>query len=350
MNTIILTGGGTAGHIAPNIALLPYLRNYEVHYCGEKGGMEEKMLSAFPQVTFHALPCIKFRRSLSPANMKVPFVLMSGINKAKKLIKELQPRAVFSKGGYAALPVAIAATKKKIPLVIHESDTSMGLANRLVAKKSKYVCTSFPALAQAYENGFFTGSPIRRELYDGRAENIVRLHRFPANGRPNLLVFGGSQGALALNQALEGALKEICVYFNVLHIAGKHPFDGKNDTYRRIEFCNYMADCYAWADCIVCRAGAGTLAEVTALHKPALVIPLPKSDTSRGDQQQNADYYHKLGMIEVLDQNELTCGNLVAQTTTLLKNRNKLINAMKAAPSSDGTRKIAELLNSFNNL
>ncbi len=347
MKTIILTGGGTAGHIAPNIALLPYLRGYEVHYCGEKGGMEEKMLAAFPEVKFHALPCIKFNRSLSPKNLKIPFVLMKGISQAKKLIRDISPGVVFTKGGYAALPVAIAACKKKVPLVVHESDVSMGLSNRLVAKKAKWVCTSFPSLAEQYKNGMFTGTPIRRELYGGKAENIERKLGLAKNGKPNLLVFGGSQGAKAINTALETALNEMRAYFNILHIAGKHPFEGGADNYRRLEFCDYMADCYAWADLVVCRAGAGTLAEIAALRIPALVIPLPKSDTSRGDQQQNAEYYRSLGVIQVLDQSELTPGTLVAEATALIKKRPALIEASANAPCPDGTRRIAELLNSF---
>ena len=347
MNTIILTGGGTAGHIAPNIALLPYLRNYEVHYCGEKGGMEEKMLAAYPQVTFHALPCIKFCRSLSPKNCKIPFVLLSGVHKAKKLLRELNPIVVFSKGGYAALPVAMAAAKTKIPLIIHESDVSMGLSNKLVAKKAFRVCTSFPALAEQFENGFFTGAPIRKELYEGHAENIRRRYAFPLNGKPNLLVFGGSLGALTINKTLESVLSELCARFNVLHIAGKHAFNGGHEGYRRAEFSDAMADCYAWADYVVCRAGAGTLAEIVALKKPALVIPLPKSDTSRGDQQQNAAYYAQSGVIDVLDQSDLNGDTLVERTVRLCKNREALLSAMRRTPSPDGTRKIADLLVSF---
>lgn len=348
MNTIILTGGGTAGHIAPNIALLPHLRNYEIHYCGAENSMEQKMLSAYHQVTFHALPCIKFHRSISPKNLKIPFVLHSGISKAKKLIKELNPRVVFSKGGYAALPMAMAANKKKVPLVIHESDMSMGLSNRLVAKKSRYVCTSFPSLAEKYENGFFTGTPIRGELYNGRAEAIERKFGFVKNGKKNLLVFGGSQGAKAINDALESVLHEICAYFNVLHIAGKHAYSGTEPNYKRTEFCDCMADCYAWADYAVCRAGAGTLSEITALKIPSLVIPLPKSGSSRGDQQQNADYYRNLGEISVLNQDELTGGTLMSGALNLIKNGGELKRAMIENPSADGTRKIAELLNSFN--
>ncbi len=347
MKTIVLTGGGTAGHIAPNLALLPYLTDYEVHYCGEAGGMEEKMLADFPRVIFHALPCIKLRRSLSPQNLKVPFVLHKGISQAKKLLRALSPAVVFSKGGYAALPVALAAGKLHIPLVVHESDVSMGLSNRLAAKKAHTVCTSFPALAASLRNGKHTGAPIRRELYEGRKDNVLRTFSLPQNNKPNLLVFGGSQGALALNNALEARLADVCARFNVLHIAGKHAFAGDNPWYRRTPFCSAMADCYAWADYVVCRAGAGTLAELVALKKAALVIPLPKSGSSRGDQQQNAAYYASLGCIDVLQQSDLTPDTLYERITALPARKSTLVAAMQKAPSPDGTRAVAEILKSF---
>ena len=348
MNTIVLTGGGTAGHVTPNIALIPYLNGYEIHYCGEEGGIEQQMLTRYPQVIFHPLPCIKFSRSLSPKNLSVPFILGSGIRKAKKLFAEINPKVVFSKGGYAALPAAMAAAKKKIPLVIHESDTSMGLSNRLVARKCRHVCASYPQVADSYPNGFLTGAILRRELYFGKKENVIKKFGMPQNGKPNLLVFGGSIGAVAINKALESALHEICTYFNVLHISGKHDYTGGEPNYRRLEFCDCMQDCYAWADIIVCRAGANTLCEVTALRKPALVIPLPKSKSSRGDQVLNAQYYADLGAIKILPQEKLTCGELVTSTLSLYRDRTSYIAAMEKAPSPDGTRKIASLLNSFN--
>lgn len=344
VKTIIFTGGGTAGHIAPNIALFPYFDDYEIHYCGAANSMEERMLKAYPRVAFHALPCVKLRRSLSVRNCKVPFVLWNGIRQAKKLLREVQPRVVFGKGGYAALPVALAAVKCDVPLVVHESDISMGLSNRLVAKKARWVLSSFPSTARDYESGVFTGTPLRRELYAGKRENVIKAHGFSQDGLPNLLVFGGSQGALALNTALESALDRFCAHFHVLHIAGKHPFAGTHKNYRRVEFTDNMADCYAWADYAVCRAGAGTLAEITALCKPALVIPLPKSGSSRGDQEQNADYYREAGCIEVLPQSELTPETLLARVLSLPARRAELISAMQKAPSPDGTQKIAQML------
>lgn len=347
MNTVFLTGGGTAGHIAPNLALLPYLSDCAVHYCGAKDSMEEKLLQDYPSVTFHALPCIRFARSFSPKNLKIPFVLHSGVREAKKLLHAFAPAVVFGKGGYAALPVCLAAAKLHIPLVIHESDISMGLSNRLVADKAQKVCASFPDVAARYEHGVFTGTPLRRELYSGKADNIRRTFSFPKNTKPNLLVFGGSQGAAAINGAVEQSLQRLCAVYNVLHIAGAHPFDGQYENYRRCEYCKQMADCYAWADCIVCRGGAGTLAEIVALRKPALVVPLPKSKHSRGDQQQNANYYKKLGCVRVLEQESLTPDALVARLQALREDKSALLAAMAAVPSPDGTRRVAELIRSY---
>lgn len=347
MKTIFLTGGGTAGHIAPNLALLPYFGDCDVHYCGEAGGMEEKLLADFPRVTFHALPCVKFRRSLSPKNLKVPFVLHKGVSQAKKLLHTFSPAVVFSKGGYAALPLCLAANKTGVPLVLHESDKSMGLANRVAAKKAATICTTFPALAQKYPRGVCTGTPIRRELYEGNAQNVVRTFSFAPNGKPNLLVFGGSQGALALNRAVEEILPRLCETYNVLHIAGAHEFAGGNACYRRAEYCNAMADCYAWADYVLCRGGAGTLTEVVALRKPALVVPLPKSNTSRGDQQQNADYYAAMGCIDVLQQADMTGDVLLSRLQTLTHKRDALVAAMQRAPSPDGTARIVQILRKY---
>lgn len=347
MNTIVLAGGGTAGHIAPNLALLPFLKEFSVHYCGEQGGMEERMAQD-AGLPFHAVPCIKFNRTFSLKNAKVPFVLLKGVRAAKRLLKELNPCVVFSKGGYAALPVAMAANKLHIPLVLHESDKSMGLANRLVAKKARYVCATFPSVANACENGILTGTPLRQELYHGKAEAVRRTFGLPQNGKSNLLVFGGSQGALHVNKALESVLSDVCEKFNVLHIAGEHDYKGVRPfNYARAPFCKQMADCYAWADYVLCRAGAGTLTEITALAKPALVIPLPKSTTSRGDQEQNAAEFASRGMIDVLYESELTGGTLLSALTSLPRHAPSLSRAMKSAQSPDGTKKIAELLKSF---
>ena len=346
MKKIILTGGGTAGHVAPNLALLPHLQGYEVHYCGESGGVEERMCAS-RGVTFHALPCIKLRRSLSPKNLGVPFVLMKGVREAKKLIGELNPSLVLGKGGFVSLPVTLAAVRCGVPLVIHESDLSMGLANKLVANKCRYVCTTFPELAKEYDRGVCTGAPIREELFIGSAAELTKRLSLVSRSKPRLLVFGGSQGATAINAAVESALKDLTKRYDVVHIAGKHPSEITADGYRRLEFCDFMADCYAWADIVVCRGGAGALGEITALRKPSLVIPLPKSKHSRGDQEQNAAYYEKKGMVKVLRQSELNAQSLISSLDSLMSSRSALIGAMNSEAKPDGARKIAELIKSI---
>ena len=347
MDTIVLAGGGTAGHIAPNLALLPFLKDFSVHYAGETGGMEDGMAKD-AGLPFHGVSCIKFHRGNPFKNAKVPFVLHKGVKEAKRLLKDLNPCVVFSKGGYAALPVCLAANKLKIPLVIHESDTSLGLTNRLVAKKAKFVCTTFPAVAEKLENGLYTGTPLRQALYHGNAETIYRTFALPKNGKKNLLVFGGSQGALHVNEALEKGLEKVCRTFNVLHIAGKHAYDGvRPEGYARAAFCTQMADCYAWADFVLCRAGAGTLTEIAALKKPALAIPLPKSSTSRGDQEKNALVYADRGMIDVLFERDLSPESLLSALYALVSHAGALKEAIEKQESPDGTKKIAELLKSF---
>ena len=347
MDTIVLAGGGTAGHIAPNLALLPYLRDFSVHYAGETGGMEDGMAKD-AGLPFHGVSCIKFRRGFSLKNAKVPFVLLKGVKEAKRLLKDLKPCVVFSKGGYAALPVCLAAHKLHIPLVIHESDKSLGLSNKLVAKKAKFVCATFPSVVEQCENGILTGTPLRQELYHGNAESVFRAYKLPKNGKKNLLVFGGSQGALRVNKALEGVLAEACRTFNILHVAGNHAYEGvRPENYARAAFCKQMADCYAWADFVLCRAGAGTLTEIAALRKPALAVPLPKSTSSRGDQEENAAAYAKRGMIDVLYERDLSPASLLAALSSLPAHADALKEAMQKAESPDGTKKIAELLASF---
>ena len=346
MKKIILTGGGTAGHVAPNLALLPHLSGYEVHYFGADDSIEQRMCKD-AGVAFHPLPCIKFRRSLSLKNLGVPIVLSRGVREAKKLFRELNPSVVFGKGGFAALPATLAATKCGVPLIIHESDLSMGLSNKIVAKKSKYVCTSFPELAEKDSNGIFTGAPIREELFHGNATEIAKKLSMPMGSKLKLLIFGGSLGATAINAAVESSLSSLVNRYDIVHIAGKHPSDIHAEGYRRLEFCDFMADCYAWADMVVCRGGSGALSEITALRKPSLVIPLPKSRSSRGDQEQNAAYFLSKGMVKVLPQHELSSETLLSSLTDLERDRAALIGAMAKLTPPHGARKIAELIKSL---
>lgn len=346
MQKIILTGGGTAGHITPNIALLPYLRQFDIHYIGAADSLEQKLIQAFPYVTFHAVTCVKLVRSFSGKNFTIPFKLIKGISECKKLLKELQPAVIFSKGGYVGLPVSLAA-KKNYPLVLHESDFSLGLANKLAAKKCKFLCTSFSTLAKSYPNGIFTGSPIRNELYFGSADIAKKQSGLTTNSKPNLLIMGGSLGATAINNAVSGSINELCAYFNIIHICGtNNEQSAKHADYFSMGYCSNIADYFSWADFCLSRGGANSLAELIALKIPSLIIPLPKGN-SRGDQEDNANYYKSLGVISVLNQSDLTAGTLMSALLTLKSAAPTLKANMVLAPSPDGTRKIAAILTNF---
>lgn len=340
MNKIVLTGGGTAGHITPNIALLPYLTEFEIHYVGGPGSMEEDLIGREREVIFHALKSVKLNRSCLVKNAAVPFKLISAVSRAKKLLNEIKPKVIFSKGGYAALPVMLAA--KNIPLILHESDISMGLANKLAVKKCKYACASFSSAVENLDNGVCTGAPLRRGIYNGKkeiAENICGLR-----GRKNLLVFGGSLGAAAINEAVFSALPALTKSYDVVHIVGKNN-ERKIDCprYFQLPFTSDIADFFAWADLCVSRGGANALFELAALGKPSLVIPLPKGN-SRGDQVDNAEYFEKAGCFLVLPQDKLSAESLAQNVSELDRRSFSLKENMRRLEGIDGTKKIAELI------
>ncbi|MBQ7652854.1 MAG: UDP-N-acetylglucosamine--N-acetylmuramyl-(pentapeptide) pyrophosphoryl-undecaprenol N-acetylglucosamine transferase [Clostridia bacterium] len=305
--TIALTGGGTAGHVTPNLALLPELKKYfeEIYYIGEKGGVEEK-LAEKSGLDFYGVTCVKFSRSKPLQNVKIPKLLKEGVEEATRVLKLITPSVVFAKGGFVSLPAVFAARKLDIPYALHESDASLGLANKLIKGKAEKIFTSFKGTAQGE---IVTGNPIRSELYFGDAS---RAPSFPHN-RPVVLVVGGSSGAASINQTVEKALPYLNEY-NVAHITGKGKGNSAKgitlDNYRAIEFSDRIQDLYAQADVVVTRAGANALSELVALGKRVVAIPLPKG-ASRGDQSENAEYYRLKGLIDVLPQEELNEETLV---------------------------------------
>lgn len=324
MKRIVLTGGGTAGHVMPNVALLPYLAGNEIHYVGGSG-MEKDIMSNYPNVIYHEIPCVKYARDGFFKNVAVPFKLIRSISNAKKVLKEIKPDVVFSKGGYVSLPVALAAGKT--PLVTHESDLSLGLTNRLIAKKCKYVCCSFDVTAKKLANGVYTGAILRRGLTGG-----IRTSPFPT-----LLIMGGSLGSKALNECVFEALDTLTKRYNVIHVVGKGNLtDRRADGYKQTEFCSDMSLAYANADYIVSRGGANTLFEIAALNKKALIVPLPLG-ASRGDQIENAEYFFRRNVIRLLPQENLTSKNLLAE----LK---KLESFVPEKFEADGTKKVASII------
>lgn len=313
MPSIALTGGGTAGHIMPNIALLPELYKYfdKVIYIGGDG--MERGLAPKYGVKFYETPVVKLNRRNILENAKIPFMLYKGIREAKSILMSEHINVVFGKGGYAALPACFAAKSLKIPVVTHESDYILGVANKLISGFAAATLTSFPET----KGGTYTGNPVREEILKGNATRAVQKYNLKA--RPTLLVFGGSLGAEAINKALDGCIERLAKEYNVIHIAGKGFSETKINIagYTRLSFADDIADLYAAADAVVMRGGANSLAEAAALGKRTLCIPLPKG-ASRGDQQDNARSYQKAGAIKILPQDGLTSDTLFSSIALLL--------------------------------
>ncbi len=312
MKHILFTGGGSAGHVVPNLAIMHELRyTHTLSYMGT-GGIEKQLVegAGFP---FFRVDSPKLIRSFSLENLKIPVRLRRAKRKTLETLKKLNPDLVFSKGGFVSYPAVWAAHKLGIPVLTHESDLSPGLCTRLIAKKCVNVLTSFPETARRFQNGKYVGSPIRREVENGERSRARRKFGLPEQGAV-LLVFGGGSGSHALNQAVESALPLLLTRFSVLHLTGKAdaPFAPPREergtapqgVYLRREYEADMGSAYACADLVLSRAGSNTVFEILALKKPAVLVPLARS--SRGDQAENAAYFEQRGLVKVLPESELS--------------------------------------------
>ncbi len=322
MRNLILTGGGTAGHCSPCLALLPMLEKHfdNIYYIGSKNGIEKDIV-AKTRIKYFSIPTVKLRRSLSPKNLTIPFTLTGGIISAQKLLKQLDATVVFSKGGYVALPVAIAAGLMRLPLVLHESDLTMGLANKISARFAREILTTFPQTAQETPKALWTGSPINPSLFGATRQEGRDRYGF-ASQKPVLLVMGGSSGSMAINREIRALLQKLTQKYNVLHLCGRGNIKREINIngYVQLEFETEMKYAYAVADIAISRAGSNAIFELIAMKIPALLIPLPKAE-SRGDQIENADYFTRQGMFKTLLQEELTPQKLIDNIDYIYKNR-----------------------------
>ena len=285
MKTIVLAGGGTAGHIMPHINLKPSLDKHfdKIVYIGTTGGMEKKIINQHGGFVYHEINAPKFNRQSIFKNFLLPFKFAKSVRQAKTILKNEKPNIVFSKGGYGALPVVVAAKKLKIPVVAHESDLSLGLANKISKKYATCICTSFEKTAkQVGKKGVFTGSPT----------NTTTKQVDIKTTKPVLLITGGSLGALAINKAVWPIAESLSKKFYVIHQVGKGKTNKKIcfADYHQIEFAINMQEIINRADLVVSRAGSNTIFELALAQKPMLLVPLPKG-ASRGDQVDNAKYF-----------------------------------------------------------
>ena len=293
MKRIILTGGGTAGHVTPNIALLPRLKElqYDIHYIGSYNGIEKDLIEPF-HIPYHGISSGKLRRYFSMKNFTDPFRVLKGFYEANKLIKTLKPDVIFSKGGFVSVPVVMAGKRNHVPTIIHESDITPGLANKLSMPSATKICCNFPETLKNLpaDKAVLTGSPIRQELLTGDKEAARKFCHFTSQ-KPVILVIGGSLGAAAVNQAVRNILPKLLESFQVIHLCGKGKLDEsltRVEGYAQFEYIQKeLKDLFALADIVISRAGANAICELLALRKPNILIPLP-ANASRGDQILNA--------------------------------------------------------------
>ncbi len=345
--TIVFTGGGTAGHVTPNLALIEKLdrAEWDIHYIGTDG-MEKELLKPVPDVTYHEIDSGKLRRYASVKTLSMPFHVQKGFHQAKKILKELKPAVLFSKGGYVSVPV-VAAAKGICPVLTHESDYTPGLANKIDAHYADKVLVTFADTVPLVKGGkgVHTGTPIRPELYAGSREKALAFTGLSGR-KPVLLVTGGSLGAVAVNVAVREALPELIKTFDVVHLCGKGKLDEsvKAEGYLQYEYIrDEMADLFALADVVVSRAGANAVFELLALHKPMLLLPLSGAST-RGDQELNADYFKKRGYARVLKADEVSADSVLKEVRALYEARETYIETMKNAEGVDGTDMILRLI------
>lgn len=345
--TIVFTGGGTAGHVTPNLALIEKLDRAEwnIHYIGTSG-MEKDLVKTVPDVTYHEIDSGKLRRYASLKTLSMPIHVQRGYHQAKRILKELRPAVLFSKGGYVSVPV-VAAAKGICPVLTHESDYTPGLANRIDAHFADRVLVTFADTVPLVKGGkgVHTGTPIRPELYRGSRERALAFTGLSGK-KPVLLVTGGSLGAVAVNVAVREALPDLLKTFDVVHLCGKGKLDSsvKAAGYVQYEYIrDEMADLFALADVVVSRAGANAVFELLALHKPMLLLPLSGAST-RGDQELNAAYFKKRGYARVLLADEVSADSVIREVNALYDARETYIETMKHAEGVDGTDEILRLI------
>lgn len=349
MKRIILTGGGTAGHVTPNIALIPRLKElgYDIHYIGTYDGIERKLIEEIG-IPYYGISSGKLRRYFDVKNFSDPFRVIKGYFQAKKLMKKLKPDIVFSKGGFVAVPVVLAAKHPHIPSIIHESDMTPGLANKLSIPSATKICCNFPETMSHLPEGraVLTGSPIRQELLTGNKLAGLKFCGFTAN-KPVILVIGGSLGAVAVNNAIRKILPELLKSFQVIHLCGKDKTDASLNNlegYVQFEYIKQeLADLFAAADICVSRAGANAICELLALKKPNLLIPL-SANASRGDQILNAESFRRQGFSEVLSEEEITPELLLKTIQNLYENRASYVAAMEKSQQGDAIATITDLI------
>lgn len=349
MKKIVMTGGGTAGHVTPNIALFDSLQKdgYEIHYIGSYEGIEKGLIEN-KKIPYYGISSGKFRRYRSWKNLTDPFRVLHGFFQARRLLGRIRPNVVFSKGGFVSVPVVMAAKTRHIPVIIHESDLTPGLANKLAMPSATKVCCNFPETLPYLpkEKAVLTGSPIRQELLHGNKQAAKDFCGFTGD-LPILMVMGGSIGSVYINNAIRGCIDTLLTKYQIIHLCGKGNIDESlkdKKGYAQFEYISEnLPDLFAAADLVVARAGANSICELLALHKPNILIPLSRN-ASRGDQILNANSFAKQGFSAVLEEEEVTSEKLMATIDDVMAHRSKYIDAMKNSGQMNAIETIMGLI------
>lgn len=349
MKKIVMTGGGTAGHVTPNIALFDSLQKdgYEIHYIGSYEGIEKGLIED-KKIPYYGISSGKFRRYRSWKNLTDPFRVLHGFFQARRLLGRIRPNVVFSKGGFVSVPVVMAAKTRHIPVIIHESDLTPGLANKLAMPSATKVCCNFPETLPYLPKGkaVLTGSPIRQELLHGNKQAAKDFCGFTGD-LPILMVMGGSIGSVYINNAIRGCIDTLLTKYQIIHLCGKGNIDESlkdKKGYAQFEYISEnLPDLFAAADLVVARAGANSICELLALHKPNILIPLSRN-ASRGDQILNANSFANQGFSAVLEEEEVTSEKLMATIDDVMAHRSKYIDAMKNSGQMNAIETIMGLI------
>jgi UDP-N-acetylglucosamine--N-acetylmuramyl-(pentapeptide) pyrophosphoryl-undecaprenol N-acetylglucosamine transferase len=352
LKKIILTGGGSAGHVTPNIALFPKLKSlgFEIQYIGTKDGIERNIIGK-EDIKYHCISSGKLRRYFDVKNFTDPFKVIKGIFECISIMKSEKPDIVFSKGGFVSVPVVIGAHFCHVPVIAHESDLTPGLANRISERYCTKICVTFPETVDKIKDGkaILTGTPIRNKILEGSKLLGLKFCGFDG-AKPALLIIGGSLGSRFINDCVRDSLSKLLEKYDIIHICGKGNLDKKLENikgYRQFEYLNEeLPHVMQAADIIISRAGANLIFEILAIKKPNLLIPLSRK-SSRGDQILNAESFKKSGFSKVIYEEEITSEVLINSLNELYQNRMQYISAMNSSKLQNGVDGIVSVINKF---
>ncbi len=346
---ILFTGGGTAGHVIVNLALIPMFQKegWEVDYIGSYDGIERKLIEPLEGVTYYSISTGKLRRYFSKENFKDPFKVLKGTVQALSILRKRKPQVVFSKGGFVSVPVVTAAKLNGIPAVIHESDYTPGLANKLAIPFAKKVLATFPETMEHLpkQKAEWVGAVVRDELFEGDSQKGYSLCGFTKQ-KPVMLVMGGSSGSKKINESIRGNLDQLLEKFQIVHLCGhgNKDEDIQKQGYAQFEYVNEeLTDLFAITDFVVSRAGSNAIFEFLALKKPMLLIPLSRY-ASRGDQIVNAQSFVKQGFARMVEEEELEEDRFLQEVEQLQEEKDQILENMEQYQNERAKEKVMEII------